>query len=86
MLCQLKQPHFLRIKIMNIKRVSSLKLLIAASILVGFGSYVFAPPVIAKISTPATTTGDISTSKKAGRNPSDLPKCTHPAQQIACRP
>jgi hypothetical protein len=71
---------------MNIKRVSSLKLLIAASILVGFGSYVFAPPVIAKINTPPTRTGEPSTPNKRGKNPSDLPKCTHPAQQIACRP
>ena len=71
---------------MNIKRVSSLKLLIAASILVGFGSYVFAPPVIAKIPIPPTTTGEPSTTTKPRRNPSGLPKCTHPAQQIACRP
>ncbi len=61
---------------MNIKRVSSLKLLIAASILVGFGSYVFAPPVIAKPTSPPIGSPPVS----------QLPKCTNSAQQNSCRP
>lgn len=70
---------------MNTKWASLLKLLIAASILVSFCSYVFASPAMAKQGSTPITSGDASTRKSGRSNTSNLPKCTHPAQQTACR-
>ncbi len=61
---------------MNIKRVSSVQLLLAASLRVGFGSFFFAPPVISKPNSPPIGSPPVS----------QLPKCTNSAQQNSCRP
>lgn len=70
---------------MNTKWASSLKLLIAASIVVSFCTYIFASRAMAKPGSTPITSGDTGTPKSGRSDSSSLPRCTHPAKQTACR-